>query len=56
MSTLIPGLIVFTLFFLLAAVTFGSLMDSWNTHTNEFSVAQTRLVNGINSHFSISSA
>ena len=56
MSTLIPGLIVFTLFFLLAALTFGSLMDSWNTHTNEFSVAQTRLVNGINSHFSISSA
>ena len=56
MTVPIPGAIVFTVFFLLATVTFGALLDSWNTHTSEFSVVQSRQTDRINSRLSISSA
>ena len=56
MTVPIPAAIVFTVFFVLAAVTFNSLLGSWNTQTREFSVVQARQVDRINSALSISSA
>ena len=56
MTVPIPAAIVFTIFFLLAAVTFNYLFESWNTQSSEFSVMQDRQVDRINSSISISSA
>ena len=56
MTVPIPASIVFSIFFVLSAVTFNSLLDSWNTQTSEFSVMQPSHVDRINSSLSISSA
>ena len=56
MTVPIPAAIVFTIFFLLAAVTFNYLFESVNTQSSEFSVMQDRQVDRINSSISISSA
>ncbi|PKB71091.1 MAG: hypothetical protein BZY87_07120, partial [SAR202 cluster bacterium Io17-Chloro-G6] len=56
MTVPIPAAIVFTIFFVLSTVTFFALLDSWDTQTSEFSAAQARQVDRINSSLSISSA
>ena len=56
MTVPIPATIVFTIFFLLATVTFNTLLEIWHTQTTEYSMVQARQVDRINSSLSISSA
>ena len=56
MTVPIPTAIIFSIFFVLSAVTFSTLLQSWSTQTNEFSAVQARQVDRINSSISISSA
>ena len=56
MTTLIPGSIVISIFFMLAVATFGSLLNYWSIHSNDFSVLQQLQVERVNSSITISSA
>lgn len=43
MTVPIPGAVVFTIFFLLSAFTFSSLLDTWSTQASEFSAQEAEL-------------
>ena len=56
MTVPIPGAVVFTVFFVLSAFTFSSLLNTWSTQANDISVMQARQADRINTCLSISSA
>ena len=56
MTVPIPAGIIFSVFFLLAAVSFYSLLDIWSNQAGEFSTMHARQVDRVNSSLSISSA
>ncbi|NQW22663.1 MAG: hypothetical protein HQ475_04365 [SAR202 cluster bacterium] len=56
MTVPIPAAVIFSIFFLLSAVTFSSLLSSWHTQSGNFSTLQEHHVDRINSSLSITSA